>query len=72
MGPALCFGVAALSCGSTVVGDVAWVLVGLDRLVGIDPRAQAVATSALCGGVGLLWTVANLRAEPPSDAAADE
>jgi len=72
-GPALCLAVASLSCGSLFVGDVAWVLVGTDRLVGIDPTAQAALTTALFAALGLGWGVVNaLRREPSTDAALDE
>ena len=34
-----------------------WVLVGLDRVVGPDPAAQAAWTWRLLVGVGLIWAV---------------
>ena len=72
LGPAICFAVATLSCGSVALGDVAWVLVGLDHLVGIDPRAQALATGALFTLMGLGWAGAALRRQPAADAPLDE
>ena len=72
-GPLLMLGVALASFVSLQAGgDEVFVLVGLDRVVGIDPRAQAALTWKLCGAVGRGWGLWALRAKPQGDAALDE
>jgi len=57
VGPLLCLLLAGwIWAGLHLSADgPVWVLVGLDRLVGPDPEAQAAWTWRLLAGAGLLW-----------------
>lgn len=57
-GAAICFGAAAWCLGAAALGGDVWVLVGVDRLVGIDPTTGAVASGLLLLGLGLGLAVA--------------
>lgn len=73
LAPLLCLGLAAASFVSLHSGsDEVFVLIGIDRLVGPDPRVQAAWSWKLFAAVGLVWGGVRLRAEPAGDAALDE
>lgn len=73
LGPAICWLVAAWTFGTLHGGSgPAWVLVGMDRLVGPDPGAQAALTWKLFAGVGSVWGLWALAAKPQVDAPLDE